>query len=324
LADYTHTAGAFCGATGLAVGEPGAEVNVFDNYGNLVNMFNNDGMIYYVDVNAGVDTNNGLSWGTAFKTLAVAFAASNATIVASTKGTGRGWAARNTIYFKGDNDEAHKEVLITLPNKCDVIGVGSYDHHPFPILIGNHVIGAGAYMGTRFINMGFRSPAAGGVIMTVPTTTSGPQFLGCCIMGDSTTPATKGILATGVEMLKIKGCRFMGAFSAEAIELGAGESNGLLIEDNIIQSGAVGILASSTLTCTARDALIRNNTFDVATITVNDLSGKILMHGNRGRSAGNGKLASTLVFGTGMAVDNQFAHAAGNSIYPVQVAIVAP
>jgi hypothetical protein len=308
---YTHF-NKVSGIEGVFQGPAGYESQIF---GNVV-----AGNRYYVDVNFGSDSNNGSSWERPFKTLAAAIVASNANIALNSKG----WAARNQIYYKGDNKEADAETLITLPNKCDVIGVGSYDHHPFPILIGNHVIGAGAYMGCRFINMGFRSPAAGGVIMTVPTTTSGLQFLGCHIMGDSTTPATKGILATAVEMLKIKGCRFIGAFSTDAIELGAGATNGLLIEDSIIQSGAAGIVASSTLTCALRDAIIRNNTFDVATITVNDASGKILIHGNRGRSAGNGKLASTLVFGTGMAVDNQFGHAAGNSIYPAQVAIVAP
>jgi len=278
------------------------------------------GTTYYVDANAGADTNDGLSWEYAFKTLTVAMAASHADIAAGASG----WANRNRIFYKGDNAEAAAETLTTLAQKTDIIGVGSYDHHPFPILIGNHVIGAGAYMGCRFINIGFRSPAAGGVIMNVPTTTSGLEFLDCPIMGDSATPATKGIVATAVEMLKIKGCRFIGAFSTDAIELGTGATNGLLIEDNIVQSGAAGIVANAGLTCVARDAIIRNNTFDVATITVNDASGKILIHGNRGRSAGNGKLASTLVFGTGMAVDNQFSHAAGNSIYPVQVAIVAP
>jgi parallel beta-helix repeat protein len=278
------------------------------------------GKRYYVDVNFGSDSNNGSSFEKPFKTLVAAIVASNANIALNSKG----WAARNQIFFKGDNAEASKETLTTLPNKCDVIGVGSYDHRPFPMLIGNHVIGAGAYMGTRFVNMGFKSLAAGGAIFTVPTTTSGLQFIGCSFDGSTAVVATKGIVATAVEMLKIKGCRFIGAFSTDAIEIGAGESNGLLIEDNIIQSGAAGIVISSTMTCSVRDAIIRNNTFDVATITVNDASGKVLICGNRGRSAGNGKLASTLVFGTSMAVDNQFAHAAGNSIYPVQVAIVAP
>lgn len=33
MPDYTHTAGAFCGATGLAVGAPGAEVPLFSGAG---------------------------------------------------------------------------------------------------------------------------------------------------------------------------------------------------------------------------------------------------------------------------------------------------
>ena len=280
---------------------------------------------YYVDVNAGVNTNDGLSWSTPLKTLAPAIVLNNANIASGAVG----WAARNAIYFKGDNNEASKETLITLPNKCDVIGVGSYDHKPYPEMIGNHLIGAGAYMGTRFINMGFRSLAAGGVIMTVPTTTSGLAFIGCHFDGSTAVVATIGLLATAVEMLSVVGCTFKGGFSTTAIDIGAGESNGLLIRDNIIGSAKKGIRVSSTMTCSVRQAYIMNNMFNCAGtvasgIIIDDASGKIVIAGNRGRSGGDGKLASTLVSGTGMAVDNQFSHAAGNSIYPVQVDIVAP
>jgi len=202
---YTHNTGFSAKSLGFAVGARGSEVPIIDKYGNWLNMTNQDGINYYVDVNAGIDTNDGLSWGTAFKTYAKAVTASNATIVASTKGTGRGWAARNTIFYKGDNKEADAETIITLPNKCDVIGVGSYDHRPMPMMIGNHVIGAGAYMGTRFFNMGFMSPAAGGAIFTVPTTTSGLAFYGCHFDGRSTVAATYAIVATAVEQFSVVG-----------------------------------------------------------------------------------------------------------------------
>lgn len=318
---YTHNKGFSAIDSGFAVGASGSEVQVIDRYGNLSNMTNQDGMIYYVDVNAGLDTNNGLSWDNAFKTLTVAMAASNATIASSPKGTGRGWAARNTIFFKGDNAEAAKETLTTLASKTDIIGVGSYDHRSYPVLIGNHVIGAGAYMGTRFINMGFRSLAAGGVIMTVPTTTSGLQFIGCHFDGRTTTPATKALLLTAIEQCSIIGCRFIGKYSTTTIDIGTGSSRALLIKDNLIESGAIGITVNSGLTCVDAVAMILDNVFDVVTLVIDENSDKIIVGGNRGRTQADGTVAATIDYNAVMAYDNVFAHSAGVSQYPVLVTI---
>jgi len=55
------------------------------------------GTVYYVEGNAGLDTQDGLSWDKAFKTLAVALAASHANIARADE---RGYAARNTIFVK--------------------------------------------------------------------------------------------------------------------------------------------------------------------------------------------------------------------------------
>jgi hypothetical protein len=296
-------------------------ITLFDQYGNLQTTENNDGLTYYVDANAGVNTNNGLSWDTSFKTLAAAITASNATIVASTKGTGRGWAARNTIYYKGDNAEAAAETLITLPNKCDVIGVGSYDHRPYPVLIGNHVIGAGAYMGTRFINMGFQSPAAGGVIFTVPATTSGLAFLGCHFDGRGSTPATKAILATGVEQFSVIGCDFIGKYSTTTIDLGTGATRNLRIIGNQIESGAIGITVHASLTCADAIGIISDNTFAVVTLVVDDNSSKLLITRNRGYTAAAKEIATVLDCNELYCSDNVFGNATGIGIYPAYAAI---
>jgi hypothetical protein len=318
---YTHNSGFSAVESGYAVGKKGSEVQVIDRYGNLARMFNNDGVIYYVDVNAGSDSNDGLSWEKAKKTLASAITASNLTITTSPYGIGRGWAARNTIFYKGDNAEAAAETLTTLPSKCDVVGVGSYDHRPMPFLIGNHVIGAGAYMGTRFFNMGFMSPAAGGVIFTVPTTTSGLAFYGCHFDGRSTTAATKAILATAVEQLTIKDCRFYGKFSTTTIDLGTGSTRALLIEGNKIESGAIGITTHASLTCTDAVGMILNNVFDVVTLFIDENSDKLIIGGNRGRTQADGTVAATIDYNAAMAYDNIFTHSAGTSIYPALVTI---
>lgn len=280
------------------------------------------GVVYFVDANAGVDTNDGLSWETCFKTLTVAMAASHANIAASSSG----WANRNKIYYKGDNNEASKETLTTLAQKTDIIGVGSYDHNPFPILIGNHVI-VGSFMGCRFINMGFQSLAAGGVIMTVPTTVSGMEFIGCSFYGSTAVVATKAILATAVEMLKISGCRFIGRYSTATIDIGAGESNGMLIENNLIESAAIGIKVSSTMTATIRFAMIKNNIFDVGTLCITDGGGnKVRVVNNSGVTlAADSKLASVFVASAALSCNNLFTCGTGvTAIYPPQAAITAP
>ena len=275
------------------------------------------GDTFYVDVNAGKTTNDGLSWETPLKSLMPAIVLSNASIAAGASG----WAARNRIYYKGDNNEASKETLITLANKCDIIGVGSYDHKPYPEMIGNHVIGAGAYMGCRFINMGFRSLAAGGAIFTVPTTTSGLAFIGCNFDGRSTVAATYGLVATAVEQLTVEGCRFVGKFSVAAISIGAGEGRMLMIRDNYIDSGAIGILVNASYVTTDCAAYIANNVFDVTTIIVNDLSGKVTIVNNTGRTAAAKEVATAFVCGTGMGANNTFGNATGWGVYPAVSAI---
>jgi hypothetical protein len=276
---------------------------------------------YYVDANYGSNSNDGLSWDKCFKTLTYAMAVSHANIAAGASG----WANRNRIFYKGDNDEASAETLITLAQKTDIIGVGSYDHNPFPILIGNHVIGAGAFMGCRFINMGLQSLAAGGVILTLPTTVSGFELLNSFVIGSSAVVATKGILATASEMLKIKGTRFIGKFSNAAIEIGAGASNGLLIEGNHIESAAKGIEISGTMTCALRGGFIKDNYFDVGTFAVNDNAGnKVAVSGSRGRTASNGSIDETLVCSAALSNNNILTCSAGTqSIYPPIAAIPA-
>lgn len=306
---------------GFYVGAKGEEVQVIDKYGCLTNFTNQDGMIYYVDGNAGLDTNDGLSWDTAYKTLAVALAASHASITTSPKGTGRGWAARNTVYIKGDS---FVENLTKGAQKTDIVGVGSCDHHPMARIVGNHVMDSTSYMGMRFINVNFASPAGGGVIMTLPTQQSGISFLNCFFDGRSSTAATKAILATAVEMLTIKDCRFVGKFSTTTIDIGTGASRALLIESNKIESGAIGITTHSGMTCADAIAKIVDNYFDVVTLTIDENSDKAVCGGNRGTTGADGKLASVIDCNAALSYNNIFSHAAGTSVYPVMTAIVAP
>lgn len=280
------------------------------------------GTVFYVDVNAGVDSNDGLSWEYPLKTFAAAVVLNNANVAAGASG----WATRNLILYKGDNDEAHKETIITLPNKCDVLGVGSYDHRDTPMMIGNHLIGAGAYMGCRFINMGFLSPAAGGAIFTVPTTTSGISFLDCVFDGRSSTPATIGLSLTAVEQATVKGCRFIGKFSTEAIYIGTGSNRALLIEDNYIESGAIGIAVHASATCADAQAMILKNKFAVTTLVIDENSDKVMIGENSGYTlAADSKLTSVIDFNAALSYNNLFTCGTGvTAIYPAQAAITGP
>jgi len=248
---------------------------------------NTIGDVFFVDVNAGVDTNDGLTWGSAFKTLAVAIVASNASIAAGASG----WANRNRIYYKGDNNEDDTETLITLANKCDIIGVGSYDHRDYPIMIGNHVVGAAVYMGCRFINMGFKSLAAGGAIFTVPDTTSGLQFIGCHFDGNTAVPGTIGLSATAVDFLHVIDCEFIGAFSTAAIVIGAGEGRGTIIKGNRIE-GVKGIQVDIGFTSATEVSFIDSNLIYTTGMAIDENSDLFIISNNTILSdAGNGYAA---------------------------------
>jgi len=237
------------------------------------------GTDYFVDLNAGSDTaNGGSSWGDAFKSLSVALAASHANIAASTWG----YTARNRIFVKVDQTaDAEGEDLTKLAQKTDVIGVGSVDHLYGARIIGNHVIDTTPYMGCRFINMIFKCPAAGGDILTLPTEQSGIGFIGCVFDATSTAAAGGAILSTAVESLMIKDCTFMGQFSDAVIEIGAGESNSLLIADNVIEGANNGIEINASATCAARAGRILRNVVNTTAICISDASGKFYVHDNR-------------------------------------------
>jgi len=194
--------------------------------------FTQSGECYFVDGNAGLDTNDGLSWETAFVTLNRAIQASNANIAALPKG----WASRNKIYVKGDRLD---EDLTTFPNKCDVIGVGSCDAYIGAGIIGNHAPTNSGNYGTRFININFFPQASGTDIVILASTSSGVEFHGCTFIGvwHAYTPAS-AIDSTASPQLMISKCRFLGGFTGDVIDIGAGDASGTKIVDNEIVGGA--------------------------------------------------------------------------------------
>lgn len=278
-----------------------------DSQGRMIAM--NVGKTYYVASNYGDDTNDGSSWDKAFKTLAVAFAASNTNIAASSKG----WAARNTIFISGDT---FSETLTVFPNKADVVGVGSYDANDMAGITGNHVIANAGNYGTRFFNVMFHGAAAAGPIVTLASTSSGIQFIDCVFDAPvSGTTNTIGVQATASPFLKIIGCRFKGPFSSNFITIGAGEAGGLEIKDCHMSDGADnGVVINSSATF-SWGAIIDNNIIQCADLVIDENSDLVVVTRNIGIS-GEAVGSSSYDFNVALAALNYITGSDKTSIIP--------
>jgi len=210
------------------------------------------GAVYFVDGNRINDDGDGLTWATAKNKLSTALAMSHANIALTAN---RNWAGRNTIYLKADSIT---ENLVVIADKTDVIGVGAKDSYSMPCIVGNHVPLNG--MSARFFNVQFRGAvASGGIIWTLASTSEGIQFHNCHFNGWSTIAATIGLKATDSPRLQICNCKFLGAFSTAAIQLLAGDGNGTMINNNLIESAAIGISVHASFTCANEQAFMNDN-----------------------------------------------------------------
>ena len=229
---------------------------------------------YYVDNNAGVDaTGDGLSWATPWKTLATAITAINARTGTSN------YAARCRIFYKADSETVD---LVALPQKTDIIGVGSCDAYPMASIKGNHAPLTEKY-GARFFNVRFR-PAAAAPLWTLIANNNGVKFIGCQFVGsESAITATSAISTTATELLDVIGCDFDGAFSADVIAIGAGNASGLKIVGNTIRGAANdGIVIDTGATYTSVNSvpIIKGNLISVAGCTIKDVPDNALVVDN--------------------------------------------
>lgn len=234
---------------------PGGFTGGVSLYGRYVSLGDGSGSTYFVDGNSGHDGNNGTSWEDAFKTVAAAITVSHADI-------GRGsdrWARRNTIFIAGDR---FVEDLTTLPQKTDIIGVGSADGFKRAIIRGTHAITSG--VGTRLIGVGFDGASAAAIVTL--TGCSSVEFIGCEFNATGSATATGAIDSTATTHLKIIDCELYGAFSGDVIDIGAGAANGTRIIGNRIIGGADnGIVITGVATITgSQRGLIADNYIDVA------------------------------------------------------------
>jgi len=219
---------------------------------------------YFVDGNV-TATGHGKNWTYPYSTVSEALAASHAAIALDSS---RQWAARNVIYVKGDDIV---EDLDLLGQKTDVFGVGSSDNYPMPCIRGNHVpITSGS--SCRFFNVRFR-PTASEDLFTLSSTLSGVEFWRCLFDAQySTFTAPSAIDTTAMQYLKVIDCDFLGAFSSNYIDIGAGSVLGMRIVGNtMLGSAANGVEVTDTTTIVqSRYGLIADNKIYCAGVTIND------------------------------------------------------
>jgi hypothetical protein len=253
------------------------------------------GVDYYVENNYGLDANDGLSWASPYKTLAKAIAVSNVYIALDH----HGWAARNRIFYRADEETAD---LAAFPNKCDVIGVGSDGQHPMAGILGNHAP-VNVYTACRFYNIRFVTVAAG-IICSHISTSSGTEYIGCKFDADGAAHATQGILGTAHTYLKVVGCRFQGPFSTGYIGIGAGNASGLEIKENeMFDSAAEGIEIASNATSTP-GGIIRDNFVEATTVAIHDASNLFFVINNRLVTAAAGAFATSVIVNLAKAAGN--------------------
>ena len=253
--------------------------------------------VFYVDGNV-VSSGNGLSWLSAFKTLAEGLVAAHAYM--STSGN-RAWAHRATVYCCGDNLD---EDLVLGAEKSDVIGVGTSSSFDRCILIGNHAPRTTTTQGMRLYNMHFDSDTVG-ILWSLTAISSGIKFLGCTF-GGRDAAQTSAILGTACTWIEVGNCKWetnTANFTTACISIAAGAAVGLNIHDSFIK-GSIGILINASATYVGGSFLIDNNVIHANNETITDNADIAIVTRNM--------LISAQTEGTGSSWTFNLALAAGN------------
>jgi len=270
------------------------------------------GREFFVAGNWGSNTNDGSSWDKAFLTLAAAITANNADVAADKYG----WATRNRIYLSSDTTT---ETLVAFPNKCDVIGVGSYDANDRPGITGQHAPVASGHQGSRWINIWWKSPATAAPIITLTSASAGVQLIDCVFDGVVGT-VTHAISATASTFLKVLDCKFIGGFATADIYL-AGACVDVEIARNIMMGSAGDGILTHSGTTVAYGGTIHDNFIAATSEAINDVSSKFYLYNNRGiTAAAQGTAgAGCIVGGAKMMQDNRIsASDVANAVVPAQ------
>ena len=269
------------------------QVTLGTRIGNLER--NLKGTDYYVDKWDGSDSNDGLSWGTAFATIAKAISIVNGLI---------DWSNYpKAIYRIWISPGVYAEALISLPYDCRMIGTGipGTDQCTEIAPAAGSAL-KGTALGLHLYNLRFEGVGA------VPVLDFGvcnsTIIENCEIANGADYDCTHGISIENSDHLIVKNCVFGSGFTAltHAIYAAGGADKYLhhaIIENNWITAG-IGIYIAAN--CTANNTVIRNNEFNVTTLAIDDDSNDAVVTGNKWISAA--ALASSY--------DINLAKAAGN------------
>lgn len=228
--------------------------------------FTKTGKVYFVEANAGDDSNDGSDWDNAFLTMEYALKVCDAEISNSTYGYGRGWSSRNKIYCKG----TFTENLVKLADKTDVIGVGIGATRAR--ITGTHVPADNTY-GTRMINFELRDDGSSSMWTFAA---GGFEFHNCWFRNFVGITGTHGIKINDPSDVRIENCQFSAwpgtIFTTAAIALtattDAANVRNCFIENNYIK-GAKGITVGEGV---FTDCVIRNNLIYATTFCIQDIS----------------------------------------------------
>jgi hypothetical protein len=239
----------------------------------------NLGTDFFVDGNAGLDTNDGKSWEKAKKTVAAGIVVADDDIAKHDH-----WDRRNRLWVNGG---AYTESLVRFPEKTDIIGVGNTDFLAKAKLIGVQVPAA-AVMGCRFINMAFQNVTAAETVKLLASC-HGTQFIDCDFLGNGTT--TVGLKITDCADILVKGCRFYGTGNAALKQLigiqilGTATCTNFQVRDcDIVAAEGIDVAIDAAIS-----GVIADCNFDCSGLCIDENSDKLLLVNNRLlSSAGNG------------------------------------
>ena len=188
------------------------------------------GETYYVS-KVGNNT-DGLTWETAFTTIAGAITANNTYIAVTANSYGR-----NRMYIDAGNLWA--EDLAIFPNQCDMIGVGARTGW-IPTIYGCTTI-ATAVTGCHIYNIMFHNTTVSSPVVTILSGSHGIEFHKCVFFNGEGNSSTAGLKLGSISDFVVEHCKFTGSPPSAIGILCDGTMAIGLIENNIISAGTTGI-----------------------------------------------------------------------------------
>ena len=257
------------------------------------------GKIFFVDKKNGLDTNSGLSWDEAVKTIAKAIALSNASI----DWGGDPWLVDNYIIIAPG---LYKENLESVPHSCHVIGLGvpgtdtAVEIHPDT----GKAIDVETAVGVHFYNIRFECH---GAINLIEFGICNNVIFEDCEFNPASASVKAAISTENSAYLTVKNCKFTSGSHLFTFDYGIYTSvNGnffhnALIENNIfdgIKATGTAILIKNQ--CTSSKTVIKNNIIRLtgAGVGIDDNNDNAIVVGNKIFHVGgtpldvNAKLAS--------------------------------